>query len=817
VIASGCHSQAHPDPATVYQKIHAEMLGGNLDLARSDAEKARNDFAAYGPAWDTKLRILEAQILTYQGLSAEVVPLLNCDSAADATSGDAAIQTELLCSLAHVRLAQSQKSADELHQAQQLAAANHSSLQGEALLTQGLLARHFNRLEDANEAFEKSLDVARKNNDAFLEARDLINLGWVAVQMEHFDQAVALLNSAASAARPIQARTVIEAALGNLGAAYFYLGDYEKALSNFQQAEEEAKKIGSTSGEIDWLWDAGAAYYKLGNLEDAKSYYGQALKAAKAIDDHDEVAGIDTQLGSLLYRQGRFDLAKTCADEAIQAASLSGDKSAEAEPRFLQALLATRQGSGQDGMQMLMQVYQDTSEMPSLRWDIENAVANLLNEQHQSQQAERWYQKSIHTFETQRASVADEELKLPFFANGDALYRDYADFLIQSHTSNEALQLLDLGRARTLEEGLGVAHGSAERLNQQPIDARKVAARLDAIILFYALGPEKSYLWAISAQSASLFPLPKQSEIESRVQQYQKAILRSSDPLKENNEAASALYSMILAPASAMIPSGSRVFIVPDGALNGLNFETLIKPGDGGNHYWIEDVTITSTNSVGLLSRSGAKPLPSGENKLLLIGNPILSASEYEALPNAATEIEDVQKHFAPDRRITVTQAAAVPAAYIANKPDQFSYIHFVAHGTASRLSPLDSAVILSAPPDHPENFKLYARDIVRHPLHAQLVTISACYGSGLRAYAGEGLVGLSWAFLRAGSHNVIGALWEANDASTPQLMDRLYTELQAGRAPDEALRTAKLSLIHSPGIYRKPLYWAAFQLYAGS
>jgi CHAT domain-containing protein len=158
-----------------------------------------------------------------------------------------------------------------------------------------------------------------------------------------------------------------------------------------------------------------------------------------------------------------------------------------------------------------------------------------------------------------------------------------------------------------------------------------------------------------------------------------------------------------------------------------------------------------------------------------------------------------------------------VPAAYAENKPDEFSYIHFVAHGTASRLDPLDSAVVLSPPPDNPENFKLYARDIMRYPLHARLVTISACYGSGLRSYAGEGLVGLSWAFLRAGAHNVIGALWEVNDASTPLLMDRLYEELAAGSPPDAALRKAKLSLIHSQAVYRKPLYWAGFQLYTGS
>jgi CHAT domain-containing protein len=349
------------------------------------------------------------------------------------------------------------------------------------------------------------------------------------------------------------------------------------------------------------------------------------------------------------------------------------------------------------------------------------------------------------------------------------------------------------------------------------VDVRTVARRLNAAILFYSLGPEKSYLWAVTAHRTSLFPLPRQSVIEAQVHGYQKSILRSDDPLRDANENAKALYDTLVSPAAAMIPKGSKVFIIPDGVLNGLNFETLLTPGKDNSHYWIEDVTVTNANSIRLLSRLDQDSPARDEKKLLLIGNPIATGTGYENLLNAFAEIRGIEKHFPPDSRTVVTQSGAVPEAYADSTPERFSYIHFVAHGTASRLDPLDSAVVLSPPPQHPESFKLYARDIMRYPLHARLVTISACYGSGLRAYAGEGLVGLSWAFLRAGSHNVIGALWEVNDASTPLLMDRLYGELEAGHTPDAALRAAKLSLIHSPGVYRKPLYWGGFQLYAGS
>jgi len=103
------------------------------------------------------------------------------------------------------------------------------------------------------------------------------------------------------------------------------------------------------------------------------------------------------------------------------------------------------------------------------------------------------------------------------------------------------------------------------------------------------------------------------------------------------------------------------------------------------------------------------------------------------------------------------------------------------------------------------------------HPLKAELVTVSTCKGAGVRTYTGEGLVGLSWAFLHAGAHHVIGALWDVSDESTPQLMSAMYAELVKGSPPDEALRTAKLAMLHSSSPFHKPYYWAPFQLYTGS
>jgi CHAT domain-containing protein len=246
--------------------------------------------------------------------------------------------------------------------------------------------------------------------------------------------------------------------------------------------------------------------------------------------------------------------------------------------------------------------------------------------------------------------------------------------------------------------------------------------------------------------------------------------------------------------------------------MHDLNFETLLTPGEP-SHYWIEDVTITDLASLRLLvpTRHAA---PAPQKQLLVIGNPIYSGQQYSPLPNAAAEITDVASHFANDTRIVLTGKEAVPASYIRSDPSQFRYIHFVSHAVASELVPLDSAVILTTE-GTPDSGKLYARDILSKPLNADLVTISACQGSGVRAYAGEGLVGLAWAFLRAGSHNVIGALWDVSDASTPELMQHLYDGIAAGETPDASLRAAKLRMLNGHGIFRKPIYWGAFQLYS--
>jgi CHAT domain-containing protein len=307
------------------------------------------------------------------------------------------------------------------------------------------------------------------------------------------------------------------------------------------------------------------------------------------------------------------------------------------------------------------------------------------------------------------------------------------------------------------------------------------------------------------------FSLPPENDISGLVETYKNVVLQARDPLETANATGAKLFETLLAPARKFLRPGAKVIVVPDGSLHELNLETLLVSGESPR-YWIEEATVTVAPSLAVLQPAG--PSTHEERQLLLLGSPASPAPEYPPLPASELEIASIQNLFRAEEKTVVTGSQAHPGAYKEASPGRFALIHFSAHAVANSESPLDSAVILSKKDD---SYKLYARDVAVLPLRAELVTISACRSAGARTYSGEGLVGFTWAFLQAGARNVIAGLWDVSDRSTSDLMIHLYRELADGLSPAEALRSAKLALLRSSGPYRKPYYWAPFQLYTRS
>jgi CHAT domain-containing protein len=745
---------------------------------------------------------------------AEVLTLLNSQPT---RPDDKELLTEILAleGVAHARLHQFPEAEEKLGKAKQMCRVGSAPTCGDVILAYGVLSVQHEQLDSAKQSFEQSLQFARADNDRLLEATSLLDLGLTSLREEHFDEAIDWTDAAFRAATTLGAGNIAQTALGNLGWAYYYLGDFEKSLKMSLEAEKLAGQAGNIIGQLTWITAAGYVYASRANLADATQSYREALDLANKTGGGEAIYDAYRALALVSVEDGKLEDARRFSDRANEIAHSDKNHLEELYPLFVKGLIATRSHDGAEAERIFHEVETDTKTNASLKFRAEHALARLYEDEGRSVAADREYQTALKTIEASRSTLKRDDSKLPFSNNARRVYDDYVHFLVASKRTNEALRWADFSRARTLAEGLGLLPEGGS-VGPPPLDAPQIARHAGGTILFYWLGEKQSYLWAITPQKPSVFTLPPGKDIDDAVRRYREA-LEVQDVLASADKDGEFLYQTLIAPADKLLEKDKKVCVIPDGSLNNLNFETLLVSEPNAPqpklHYWIEDVTIADANSLRVLGAPRADN-EKRDRTLLIVGNSVAPNDEYRELPQADAQMRSVESHFPKGEQKILTREQATPSAYLASSPEKFSYIHFVAHGTASQLSPLDSAIVLSKESAEDNSFKLYARDIIRYPLRADLVTISACYSAGDRSYSGEGLVGLSWAFLRAGAHNVVAALWDVSDASTAQLMNKFYDELNKGASPDAALRTAKLSLLRGKE-FHNPFYWAPFQLYA--
>ncbi|MGC1618830.1 MAG: CHAT domain-containing protein [Candidatus Acidiferrum sp.] len=810
-LSGGCHTGHSADFS--YQKIRQEIQRGKLDAALRDADAAyrRSGSKDTGTAW--RFRVEKAHILLLQGSYTESLQLIDDDVPASLAHTEVAARRAMVRGLDYTFLQRFDAAEKELKSAEEMTRPEQPALAADVAQARGTLELTRKRYVDAANAFRRTLSLAREARLDFLEVNALGSLGNVAMGEEHYDEAIDWFKIALTKSEVLGTRSSEALALGNMGWNYQVVGDFENAETALKQAERISGEAGRIGNRVYWLTILGEVYYQQWRLADAEAISKQALSLADSMDDKATVTNCLNTLSEIELATGRVDLAEEYNRKALEIERAGLDQSGIALSMIVAGRVAASRKEYRDAEETLQGVIRDQSLETPLRWQAQARLARVYADEGFSAKAESQFHRAISTIENARAGVHRDEFRVSFLTSAIEFYDDYVGFLMAQGRALDALRAADLARAGTLDEGLETAPKSISAASTG-FRPQEIAQRLRAPLLFYWLGRERGYLWLVTPSKVHVFPLPPEAELDALVKSYGDALLGTRDPLETANADGRKLYETLVEPAARLIPKGSRVTLLPDGSLYGLNFETLIVPGPN-SHYWIEDVTVTTANSLTLLASAAARPAPKAAS-LLLVGNTVSPNADFPALPQAAAEMQHIEKYFSEQRREVLSGGEATPAAYLSSKPQQFAYLHFVTHGTASRLRPLESAVILSRDTDD-DSYKLYARDIVKRHLTAYLVTISACNGAGTREFSGEGLVGLSWAFLRAGAHNVIGALWEVSDASTPQLMDKLYDGLSHGEDPAAALRAAKLSLLHSDSVFRKPYYWAPFQLYAGS
>jgi CHAT domain-containing protein len=797
-----------------YAEIVSTFHHGLLRDAQREAEVAEWAFSRADAVWFARFLTLHAEIAQRRGRFHEALQLIR--QARLATTDP----EEELHSL--VTEARAQVSIHDFNRAEQ-------SIQTASNLCSRLPSVQCGYLSNA----KATLFILRgKYDEAWLEAMnafrtgqrfqnaDLLNysastLGWTARNRGDYEIAQDWDRRAIQIARESGDRDQRLIGEMNLADASLVMGDSDQAIELSEDAAREAERLGDPRTELAILHNKERAESSQWQMQKAEETAQRIIPMARALDDKRQVMdNLLTLAGIQLWQNKQSEAARTLSEiRAILSGSDAGFAGWRTALTIQESELLHGQGRDREAEDKLRALSFDNLPFTQL-CAAYRTLASILQGQGKLAESEAVYREGIEQLRLHLRQNPSLSAQIQMKYSSSLLFSDAIQFLVQQGRSTEALQIVDFFfSAPGKSESTGLqAKGNLLGIS----DPRATARRTQSAILTYWLGYQASYLWVVTPQAIRAFALPNEHVLKPKLRDYRKAIIdgRENDPAvrTEGRE----LWQTLVGPAVTFLPKDGQVIVIDDEDLSKLNFETLLAPNANdpqNSHYWIEDVTLRVAPSLAALAATQRESLYSG--RMLLMGDAQQASPEYPPLPLATLEMQMVGKHFATQQATVLTQEAATPAAYERSNPGQYAYLHFVSHGVASSADPMDSFLVLSRASSEEDSYRLYARAILDHPLRARLVTISACQASGARYFTGQGMVGLVWAFQRAGAHNVIGSLWEVSDESTPRLMDTLYDGLQRGLSPAQALRQGKLALLHGASRFSPPAYWATFQFYA--
>jgi CHAT domain-containing protein len=383
----------------------------------------------------------------------------------------------------------------------------------------------------------------------------------------------------------------------------------------------------------------------------------------------------------------------------------------------------------------------------------------------------------------------------------------------------------------------------------QPLEAAAIQRLLDpgTLLLEYALGDERSHLWAVDPTLVAAFELPGRREIERAAREFYRQ-LRTLDVRPSPEEAGAAeaagreLSRMLLGPVADRLGS-RRLVIVADAALQYIPFAALPAPGAPGAGEPLlvrHEVVHLPSASVLAVQRRDLAARPAAPGVVAVLADPVFQARDPRFTAAPAAALLGSAERGAPatplpfdrlpaTRREAESIAALAPAGGVFTALDfrasrrtalsgdlgRYRIVHFATHGVINAETPELSGLVLSLFDERgePQDGFLGLRDIYNLDLGADLVVLSGCETALGREVRGEGLAGLTRGFMYAGAARVMASLWRVEDRATAELMARFYRSLLAdGLRPAAALRAAQLA-VRAERRWRDPYHWAPFVL----
>jgi CHAT domain-containing protein/Tfp pilus assembly protein PilF len=732
--------------------------------------------------------------------------------------------------------------------------------EGLVLLNLGRIDAAFGKTEKALEYYLRALPLLRTAGNKGGEAQALVDMaaayeaeGDVAKALQLYEQAVGLNRSTGDKWRE-------GVTLRFLGAANLAHGEPQKALEQVQESLKLLRAAEDRRGEGLALTTAGQVYRALHEPEQALAAFGQALPILEAVGDRNFTAQALMGMAEVERDDGRLTDARKCAEDALALVEQVRAKAGGQEDRA--SYFATQQQMGEFYIDLLMRLHKQD---PAAGYDAEAFEA-----------AERERARSLLEM------LAEARVNIRQGVDPKLLQREHE---IAGLLNSKAQRLMALHGADAEEKGsvlkkeIGDLESEAQQVElairksspqysaitqPHPLTLKEIQEQVldgETVLLEYALGEERSYLWAVTQAGLKSYELPRRGEIEKSVREVMelmnaRGVSVAGEFQDQNDEriakadaglkqAAARLSQMVLAPAIAELGK-KRLVLVTDGSLQHLPFAMLPapRPGTPSSGTFLaeqhEIVSLPSASTIAELRKqvAGRQPAP---GTVAVLADPVFQADDPRVIRKAqagavaktVTNSADTSDEQVQAPRIPFTREEADRIIRLAGAKNSFEavdfqaslatatsptmgryrYLHFATHGYLDSERPELSALVFSLvdKSGRPQPGFLRANEIYNLKLPAELVVLSACETGLGKEIRGEGIVGLTRGFMYAGAPRVIVSLWSVDDRATEELMAAFYKKLLVEKlTPTASLRQAQMAMAKNPH-WAAPYYWAAF------
>ncbi len=715
---------------------------------------------------------------------------------------------------------------------------------------------------------QQSLAISKEIGNRLGVAKSLGNLGNAYHSLGDYKKAIDYHQQSLAIKKEIGNCQGVANSLGNLGNAYRNLGDYRKAIDNYQQSLAIDKEIGYRLGEANSLGSLGNAYDSLGDYPKAIDYYQQSLAISKEMGNRLGVAKSLGNLGNAYHSLGDYKKAIDYYQQQLTISKEIGYRLGEANSLGNLGNAYHSLGDYKKAIDYHQQALAIFKEIGNLlgKANVLNNLGATLRKSGNLTAAENSLRQAIATWEQiRKLLLTKDSWKVSIFEEQAKTYRILQQVLVARKQPQQALVISEQGRTRGLVEILYRTRHNKPKQELIPptltlVQIQQVANKEKATLVEYFVTTNELYIWVIPPQGKIQFrsvSLPKDISLQQLVKTTRENQLyvrgrngnsnSNNPPPKKDNSTnrLKRLHQLLIKPIADLLPQDEqqKVIFIPHQELFLVPFVAL---QDEKNKYLIEKHTILTAPSIQALSlnqqdkQTAKNPktpiLPRGK-EVLIVGNPTMPKTKVGKDKKPLEQLEGAEeeaKKIAQMLKAKAIIGSQATESAIVQKMPSAKLIHFATHGLLDGFNAIGSsgaiafnsddinAIVspgaIAFTPDGKHNGFLTTREIMemfglpgQQKLQADLVVLSAC-DTGKGDIRGEGVIGLSRAFMASGVPTLVVSLWKVPDEHTVKLMTEFYANVYERRLNKaQAMRQAMLKMLKDEDGDPDPRNWAAF------